>query len=175
MSARAPIGVTGAGVSLVSDASYYGTVRYLIEQATACCLVSVFIVDLNAHHDPDLKILQVLRALQDAAWRGVEVKLLIGGSAENLAIGEACRIALDAAAGLGLDCRLLTSDPRRGSHSKLVTVDDRVLSGSHNWSLSAFSGQIQDSLLITSPALASYMRAIFFQQWVRADAAAGGA
>jgi phosphatidylserine/phosphatidylglycerophosphate/cardiolipin synthase-like enzyme len=171
VTARAPLGVRAAGVSLVPDATYYETIRHVIDHATACCLASVFIVDLNAHHDPDIKVLQVMKALQGAAWRGVEVKLLIGGSTENLAIAEACRIGLDAATSLGLDCRLLAGAARRGSHSKLVTVDDYVLAGSHNWSLSAFSGQVQDSLLIRSEALASYVRALFFQQWMRADAA----
>lgn len=168
MSATAPVGVRSASVSLVSDEGYYNTVCQLFEHATRSCLASVFIVDLNAHDDPDIKVLQILRALQDATWRGVEVKLLVGGSRENLAIAEACHIARDFAVSLGIDCRLLTSQERRGSHSKLVTVDDYVLSGSHNWSLSAISGQIQDSLLVKSPAMAAYMREVFYQQWSRA-------
>lgn len=169
MSARAPVGVRLATVSLVSDGRYYDTVRQLFEHVTKCCLASVFIVDLKAHDDPDIKILQLLRALQDGTWRGVEVKLLVGGSRENLAIAEACHIARDVAVSLGIDCRLVTSEERRGSHVKLVTVDDYVLSGSHNWSLSAFSGQIQDSLLVKSPAMAAYMRAVFYQQWARTE------
>jgi hypothetical protein len=169
MSASAPVGVRSASVSLVSDDGYYDSVRQLFEHATKCCLASVFIVDLNAHDDPDIKILQLLRALQDATWRGVEVKLLVGGSRENLAIAEACHIARDFAVSLDIDSRLLTSEERRGSHTKLVTVDDYVLSGSHNWSLSALSGQIQDSLLVKSPHLAAYMRAMFYHQWARAE------
>lgn len=169
MSASAPVGVRSASVSLVSDDRYYDVVRQLSEHATHCCLASVFIVDLNAHDDPDIKVLQILRALQDATWRGVEVKLLVGGSRDNLAIAEACHIARDLAVTLGIDCRLLTSVERRGSHSKLVTADDFVLSGSHNWSLSAISGQIQDSLLVKSSAMAAYMRAVFYEQWARAE------
>lgn len=168
MSATAPVGVRSARVSLISDDGYYNTVRQLFEHATRCSLASVFIVDLNAHDDPDIKVLQILRALQDAAWRGVEAKLLVGGSRENLAIAEACHIAMDLALSIGIDCRLLTNEERRGSHVKLVTVDNYVLSGSHNWSLSAISGQIQDSLLVKSPAMAAYMRKVFFEQWARA-------
>lgn len=169
MSASAPVGVQSASVSLVSDDRYYDVVRQLSEHATYCCLASVFIVDLNAHDDPDIKVLQILKALQDATWRGVEVKLLVGGSRDNLAIAEACHIARDLAVSLQIDCRLLTSVERRGSHSKLVTADDFVLSGSHNWSLSAISGQIQDSLLVNSSAMAAYMRAVFYEQWARAE------
>ena len=169
MNASAPVGVQLANVLLVSDESYYATVHHLVEHATICCLASVFIVDLNSHSDPDIKVFQLLKALQNATWRGIEVKLLVGGSRENLAIAEACHIARDVAVYLGIDCRLLTSEERRGSHAKLVTVDNYVLSGSHNWSLSAFSGQIQDSLLVKSPAMAAYMRAVFYQQWARTE------
>ena len=168
MSASSPVGILSASVSLVSDDDYYDTLRQLFEHATRCCLASVFIVDLNAHNDPEIKVLQILRLLQDATWRGVEVKLLIGGSRENLAIAEACHISLDFAGSLDIDCRLLTSEERRGSHSKLVIVDDYVLSGSHNWSQSAISDQIQDSLLVKSPSLAAYMSTMFYHQWERA-------
>lgn len=168
MRASAPIGVQSADVSLISDDSYYNVIRKLFEHSTECCLASVFIVDLNAHDDPDIKILQILKTLQDATWRGVEVKLLIGGSVENLAISEACHIAQDVASALDIDCRLLSSENRRGSHNKLVTVDDYVLNGSHNWSKSAMSNQIQDSFLVKSSAIAAYMRTVFYQQWTRA-------
>lgn len=168
MRASAPIGVQSASASLISDDSYYNVVKQLFEHATKCCLASVFIVDLNAHDDPDIKILQILKTLQDAVWRGIEVKLLIGGSVENLAIAESCHIARDVAGSLGIDCRLLANETRRGSHSKLVTVDDYILSGSHNWSQAAMSKQIQDSLLMKSSAMAAYMRTVFYQQWTRA-------
>ena len=166
MTASAPIGVLAAGVSLVHDAAYHEAALGLIEGAVTSCLASVFIVDLNAHHDPDTKVLRLLRALRDATWRGVDVRLLIGGSRRNLAIAEACQIAWDQAGSLGVACRLLGEE--RGSHVKLIAADDRVLSGSHNWSLGAFGGQVQDSLLVRSRALAAYMRALFERQWARA-------
>lgn len=167
MSAASRVGVRSARVSLVSDEAYYDVARRVIQSAASCCFASVFIVDLNPHHDPETRVLQLLRDLRDAAWRGAEVKLLIGGSRENLAIAEACHIGRDMASSMGIDCRLLTGQERRGSHAKYVTADDLVLSGSHNWSTSALSGQIQDSLLVKSPGLASYMRAVFDLQWAR--------
>ncbi len=168
MIATAALGVRAARVALVSDAGYYATVRRLAEQATNSCFASIFIVDLNAHDDPDARVLQVLRGLQAATWKGVEVKLLVGGSTQNLAINEACHIARHMAAALGIECRLLARDGRPGSHMKFVTADDFVLSGSHNWSLGSLSGQIQDSLLMKSPQLAAYLRGVFQSQWARA-------
>lgn len=171
MSGTLPVGVRSTKVALVSDGEYYVTLRGLIAQASTCCYASVFIVDLNAHHDPDARVLRLLQALQGAGWRGVDVRLLIGGSQSNLAIDEASHIARHVALSLGIDCRLLSGDEdRRGSHAKVVTVDDIVLSGSHNWSSGAFSGQVQDSLLVESRPLAAYMRAAFEEQWSRAGA-----
>jgi phosphatidylserine/phosphatidylglycerophosphate/cardiolipin synthase-like enzyme len=55
---------------------------------------------------------------------------------------------------------------------KLVVADDHVLTGSHNWSGGAFEGQVQDSVMVTSPDLAAYLSAVFETQW---SAAAGDA
>lgn len=166
--ALAPIGVTAARVALVADAAYPAVVRDLIQSASRWCLASVFIVDVNAHRDPELKVAQVLRDLAEAQWRGVETRLLIGGSRENLAIAEACSIARDHVVSLGLDCRMLADSDVRGSHCKFLVADDAVLTGSHNWSRSAFSGETQDSTLIQSAGAAAYFLDLFEQQWSRA-------
>ena len=168
MNGTVPVGVLSPSVALVSDETYYSTLHWLIEKSTICCYASLFIVDLNPHHDPDAKVLQVLKAFQDAMWRGTEIKLLIGGSHNNLAINEASHIAKQVALSLGIECRLLSNQEQRGSHVKVVIVDDFVLSGSHNWSSGAFSGQIQDSILVESQSMAAYMRAAFNDQWSRA-------
>jgi len=59
----------------------------------------------------------------------------------------------------------------RGSHVKLVVADDNVLIGSHNWSGGAFSGQIQDSTVVTSAPLAARLASFFSSQWSRAKKA----
>jgi phosphatidylserine/phosphatidylglycerophosphate/cardiolipin synthase-like enzyme len=161
----ADLGVGSTSVALRSDGTYYSTLRCLIERSTTTLLASVFIVDTNPHHDPDAKVLQVIRALECAAWRGVEVRLLIGGSATHLAIAESCFIARQVAVSHGIGCRLLAGEQRSGSHAKLVIADDFILSGSHNWSNHAFSSEIQDSVLIESVPLAAYLRSYFDSQW----------
>ena len=164
----APVGVGPARVALVSDGAYHDAVLDATAAAANRLLASVFIVDVNAHHDPDTKVAQVIRALADAQWRGADVRLLIGGSRTNLAIEEACWIARAWTQAIGVDCRMLAEVEGRGSHSKYVIADDVILTGSHNWSLSAIARDVQDSVLVRSSALASCFAATFEAQWTRA-------
>lgn len=164
---KSNIGVKLPKVALISDERYYSTIKTLISNAKISCFVSLFIIDIKGFRDPDLKVYQVLKYLQDALWRGVDVKLLIGGSRKNILIAESAQIARSVALSMGINCKWLTSRDVRGSHSKFVIIDNLVLCGSHNWSAPAFSDQIQDSILIESSALASYSRNLFEKQWLR--------
>ena len=166
MTGRAPVGVLTTQVVGVADDKYYAAVRHVVEAARNCLFASVFIVDINAHDDPDAKIVKLLRLLRDTAWRGVDVRLLIGSSRRNIAIGEACHIAWTLAKRLNVDCRIIASEDNPGSHLKVVMNESSVLTGSHNWSLGAVAGrQVQDSVLVHSTALASYLHKNFLNQW----------
>jgi phosphatidylserine/phosphatidylglycerophosphate/cardiolipin synthase-like enzyme len=107
--------------------------------------------------------------MRDARWRGVRVQLLVGGSRSNLLIAETAEIARYVAIELGVPCRWLTSQDVRGSHAKTIICDEHVLTGSHNWSAPAFSGQVQDSILIESAEMSAYLMAYFERQWERAE------
>ena len=163
-----PVGVVDARARLVSDADYLPVILDLVDRARATCLCSVFIVDLAPSRDRVLSVGEVLRALAAARWRGVDVRLLVGGSRENLEIAETADVARARALALGIPCRWATSKPGRGSHAKFVVADDAVLTGSHNWSPGAFGGQVQDSLLLRSVDLAAYVASIFERQWATA-------
>jgi phosphatidylserine/phosphatidylglycerophosphate/cardiolipin synthase-like enzyme len=167
MSALA-LGVSAGQARLVADQQYYDVACQLIAQARNICLASLFIVDLKTSGtEPDLKVYELLKLLQQAQWRGVRTRLLIGGSRENVIIAESAEIARYAGLRLDLECKWLTSEDVRGSHSKLVVSDNSMLIGSHNWSAPAFTNQIQDSLLIESSGLAAYFAAYFDRQWNR--------
>ena len=168
MSAPIPIGVTGGLASLVPDQAYEPVLRGLIDTALHRCLCSVFIVDASPVRDRLLRVDAVLRALAAAQWRGVDARLLVGGSRGNLDIAETADAARARARELGVPCRCAMSAPRRGTHVKLVIADDRVLTGSHNWSGGAFQDQVQDSVLVDSPDLSAYLTAVFEGQWRRA-------
>ena len=166
-----PAGVTDVPVALVSDGEYLPALLGLIAHARARIDCSLFMVDLAPGPDGRLAADDVLHALAGAAWRGVRVRLLLGGSRENLEILQATTTAWLRARALGLDARLLAARPRRGSHVKLVIADERVLTGSQNWSHGAFFEQTQDALLVDSAALAAQLGVLFAGQWQRAAGA----
>lgn len=165
MVASIPIGVLGGRATLVPDQTYEPALRALVEGTVRRCLCSVFIVDVSPLRDRTLRVDALLGALAAARWRGVDVRLLIGGSRGNLDIAETADAARARARELDLPCRWATSKPGRGTHVKLVVADDRVLTGSHNWSGGAFQEQVQDSVLVASPDLAAYLTAVFEAQW----------
>jgi phosphatidylserine/phosphatidylglycerophosphate/cardiolipin synthase-like enzyme len=170
MAGQAPVGVLATRVAGVPDDQYHPAVRHVVEASRSCLYASVFIVDTNAHDDPDARILELLRLLKETAWRGVDVRLLIGSSQRNIAIGEACHVAWALATELGVSCRIIASGGNPGSHLKVVLNEGAVLTGSHNWSLGAMTGkQVQDSVLVHSPALSSYLRESFLVQWRLAE------
>lgn len=169
MASKIPVGVSGGRVRLISDEGYLSAVRSLIAEAERRVLCSMFIVDLWPWRDPALTVDTVLLQLQAAAWRGCDVRLLIGGSRSNLQLAELADAARARALNLGLACRWLTKHRARGSHAKLVISDDRVLTGSHNWSFGAFTNQTQDSIAVESVALAATLAQQFEAQWQRAE------
>lgn len=163
------VGVAESQVSRVADGAYPDVLASLVSNAQRRCLCSVFIVDVDPVRDPDLLVHDVLQRLQASDWRGVDVRLLIGGSRRTLQIAESAQAARTAAIAMGVTARWLSSRPVRGSHAKLVIADNTVLVGSHNWSAGAFSGQRQESVAVASPGLAEFFAAKFDEQWARAE------
>lgn len=167
--------VEDALVAPLADETYAPRLHAVIGAARRRCLCSVFIVDTWPFRANELRVDELLVELAATAWRGVDTRLLIGGSRSNLRLAEVALAARDRARELGIPCRWLTSAPRRrGSHVKLAVIDDDVLTGSHNWSAGAFEGQTQDSLHLRSADLAAVLAARFESQWRRTPAEAAG-
>jgi phosphatidylserine/phosphatidylglycerophosphate/cardiolipin synthase-like enzyme len=166
------VGVRDAHVTPVPDGTYNDVVAELVSTAYRACLCSLFIVDVSPANDHDLRVSVLLEHLARTTWRGSDARLLIGGARSIIAIAEAAHAALAVGKNRGIPTRWLSGRPGRGSHTKLVIADDRVLLGSHNWSGGALgSEQRQDSLLIESADLAAYCSFLFEVQWNRAVAA----
>ena len=165
-------GVKDARVVLVPDAEYASIAGAILQRAWHRALCSIFIVDADPARDPDLRVESLLYELECCVWRGVDTRLLIGGSHENLEIAQTAFTAVRLARQHHVPARWLSRvGGTRGSHVKLVVADDNVLIGSHNWSGGAFSGQIQDSTVVTSAPLAARLASFFSSQWSRAKKA----
>ena len=167
MKAPELIAAAAPEVALVSDRRYRTVVQGMIERARQRVWASMFIVDLDPAADPAHAVLDVLQALAAAQWRGADVRLIVSGSRDNLAMAEAAATAVAVARQMKIPTRWLGARARRGSHAKYVIADDEVLLGSHNWSASAFLASTQDSVWLRAPALAAYLCALFAAQWLR--------
>jgi len=124
---------------------------------------------LSPERDRELLVDSILLEIAKAIWRGVDVRLLIGGSRSTFEIAKLSDAARNRALSLGIPCRLLESHKIRGSHVKLVIADDLVLLGSHNFSHNDLIDVTQDSLLIKSDSCSAYLSTLFEDQWKRLD------
>jgi hypothetical protein len=157
-------------IARVSDGDYSDVARTIIDASIGRCWCTVFIVDHAVDVDPTVRVDSLLMALASAQWRGVDARLLIGGSRTNERILEATLMARARAIELGIDTHVAASQGREDIHAKLVICDDRLLIGSHDWSLGMFGGQTQDSVLLEHAPLAVWLCEYFETQWLLAGA-----
>ena len=156
------------GTRMVPDGEYHTTVIRLLRSSVGRCHCSVFILDHDLRKDIEFRVDGVLVELASAAWRGVDTKLLIGGSRRNREIRGAAMLAWARARELGIDTRLAAASKNNESHAKLVITDRHVLLGSHNWSRGMFGAETQDSVLLEGPALAAALDTYFANTWMKA-------
>lgn len=166
---RSSSGVRDVKVAALTDSAYYSTLKGLVPRTHSRLWCSLFIVDLTWSLGMDNAVLDVILDLREASWRGVDTRLLVGGSRTNGTIAERSALARDFCVNVGVPCRWLTSRQLRGSHAKVVVADDACIVGSHNWSNGAFHSQTQDSVLVYSAALADRLGRTFERRWEEAD------
>lgn len=148
----------------------------LVGAAHRRVLAAVFIIDPRPEEDPDGTVRLVLDSLARARWRGLDVRVLVGGSARTPAIELAGRVARRYLEAAGVPCRQFVGKTGETSfHSKYLIVDDTVVVGSHNWTRRALLTDNELSLALTSPALAAALRFDFDQDWRRSDGGDGSA
>ena len=165
------LGLHDALTALVPDAAYAGVATAMIRAARGHCMATVFIVDPDPIEDDALVVDALLGDMADAAWRGVDTRLVIGGSRENGDILDACLLARSRAQTLGVPCRMVAATDQRSTHIKMLVADDHVLLGSHNWSPGALAGpQRQDSVLVTHGGFAGFGVGRILEQWAIARA-----
>jgi phosphatidylserine/phosphatidylglycerophosphate/cardiolipin synthase-like enzyme len=166
--------VVGATCELLQDRDYGPALRQSVQSSARRCLCSLFIIDLKARCSGHCAA-EVVDDLEDAVWRGVDVRVLIGGSRSTFAIAEAAAIAVEHLTARGIPARWLTAERGvRGSHAKTVVADETVLLGSHNWSPGSFNRDTQDSVRIASAPLAEFLAIDFESRWLDAGASNRG-
>ena len=169
---RVSIGISNSKAGLICDSRYHQVVKMMCLKARWRIYASMFIVELlpgeGASDATDLRpsvVIELLEDLRNACLRGVDVRLVIGGAEHAICIQDETEAAWAHCQKLRIPCRLAALHPKKSSHKKLVVADDMILIGSHNWSHGAFSGQIQDSVLIEDARLSAYFANEIARQW----------
>lgn len=167
---RAAGTLPAALTSLVVDAHYYDVLFGAIRAAKNRIWASQFSFNMQAIPDGKLQVRAIARALADAAKRGVDVRILVGGNARRLLAQPAGNdLTLTFLRTLGVDVRAYVSKTRAGSHAKYALFDaDLALVGSHNWSPRAFGDGIDSTLAVKSKIVADKMAGVFKKAWKNA-------
>jgi phosphatidylserine/phosphatidylglycerophosphate/cardiolipin synthase-like enzyme len=160
------VGASGIKAELLPDNEYQKAVQFLCARARRRIFASLFIVDIKTDRDINPFVVELLNDLCNAKKRGVDVRIMIGGSSKNLTIQDITEAAWLYCVEIGIPCRLVTRYRERSSHKKIVVVDDYVILGSHNWSQGAFSGQIQDSIMLQDIRSANYFAYKLNREWI---------
>ena len=137
-----------------------------VDAARVRIWASVFIVDARAGKDPFRSVRALIDKLAYAAWRNVDVRVVVG-SATIEDIYVACLSSAYYMTQKGIKVRgYASSHGRRSTHSKYLLFDeDLVVVGSSNWSHNAFHQAINSSLAVESDGLAESLSREFRAIW----------
>ncbi len=140
---------------LVSDGDYHAWLLDRIEQETRSIRVAVFIVHPLPADDRDGRVRAILDALADAAWRRVDVRIVLGTGREGSPIDTANRVAAGYLERRGVPVRMVRAPGGASLHDKIAVFGEReALLGSHNWSPNALGRSREDSVWVRSTPLA---------------------
>lgn len=132
------------------DEDYYDFMFASLETARRRVWVSQFICDIRPPRDVAGRVLDLVTALVVRRAIGVDVRVLLSGAAATPDIDVA-----NLATGMFLENhqvphrRLLQLGRRRGSHAKVVIIDDVAVVGSQNWTDDGLRENIEDAVVIT--------------------------
>ena len=159
-----PVPAGSVKVVPVLDDDYLEAVLPVIKGAKRSIHVIMFSARFYERY-PGSPTNRLLRALADAASRGLDVRVVLehsrGWNEENARENRETGEWLEER---GVDVRY--DPPGRTTHDKLIIVDGRwVVVGSTNWSYHALTKNHEASVLIESPEVAARFETYFEQVW----------
>lgn len=163
-------------VELIDGREYPAVLQREIGQAKKSITACLYVASLNVARSSS-EPMQIVEALVAARARGVKVEVILDGAKEWRG-GEALEAGknLDAyeyLSGRGLDVFFTTVTAT--VHAKAVVFDEvSVLSGSTNWSETAFSRNVEINTFVRDPAVAREALAVIRQAGRRREAAEKG-
>lgn len=153
----------------LQDEAYFFYLLDRIWRACSSIWCTVFIVDVQPSQG-GRPAAEIVAALAHANWLGLDVRVIVGRSAETPEIDLADRVSLAYLRNLGVPARCARPARRSSLHSKYVVVDRReVIVGSHNWADFDLFGSRQTSLALHSPHLAQRLSRRFEELWASSE------
>jgi cardiolipin synthase len=137
---------------LVFDEQYFDVCLTLLRSARESIYLSTFLVNLQTYRKHE-KARELLEALKDAAYRGVDVKILLNRYQPQKKVTKLNDLAAKYLFVAGIEARFLPNN--RCCHAKFIVVDKRtLLLGSHNWTRKALERNFELSLFLDDEILA---------------------
>jgi len=160
---------------ILNDSQYFDYLYASIRDARTSIIVGQFIINIRPDSDSQRKVIELCDALSEAAWRGVDTRVLVSKfitpppSMDNNAITSRYLVKR----GVQIKSYAPFEGSRRNLfHSKFVIIDSRLtILGSHNWTANALNVNHESSIAITSTDVAIQMESIFNSLWVHAEVA----
>jgi hypothetical protein len=144
-----------AEVMDISDRNYEETLIELIDNADTSIVMSMYLI--KPGEDKKHTVNRLMKDLEEAAFRGVEVKIYLNSKLDERDYSILDMLASEPYKRLKeKGAQILLINPRYKLHDKMIIVDSRfIVLGSTNWSITALEDNLEASVLIDSPDLAS--------------------
>jgi phosphatidylserine/phosphatidylglycerophosphate/cardiolipin synthase-like enzyme len=166
------------GATLLFDEDYGLFLLDAVQRARRRVLATQFLVELRPEFDGERYVLMLCRALAEASWRGVDVRIVLSRFVGDpgLDVNGIARRWLQAR---GVPVRVYQARPgsrREELHTKLAVVDDDLgIVSSHNWTPGAFVANREAAIAVRSRDVAGRLAEAFEGYWevARRDADGG--
>lgn len=153
----------------LNGSSYPDYLISQIEKATHRIWMTIFIVDISLNGDSANVVRPVFKSLQNALWRGVDVKLIIGTS-KIFDIEVFNATAQSYVESLNIPCAIWGKATQRDEqdplHSKYVIFDQNLtIVGGHNWTELGLTTEAQSSVALDSNEMCEWLSGDFAYKW----------
>jgi len=155
---------------LLVNRDYYDYVVKSIDNAKIRIWISMFIINATVFGDKYLMIRRLIKGLEYAKWRNVDVKIMLGIS-EISQLWLPNSTSMHYLTNLGLETREFNTQYRTSNHSKFILFDDNlIIAGSHNWSAKSLAGIHNEiSIVLNSEDVSRVLSTEFLNNWNQSD------
>lgn len=145
----------GAEAVRIAERDYHDLLMSCVADARCRIHASIFLFDARPVRDPRGHALELVHALAERRRLGMDVRVILTGQVDTVALGVANVATGILLESLGVPHRRVFAPGggRTGSHAKFALIDDLAIVGSQNWTDDAFNDNVEDAVLLRGTAL----------------------